>query len=126
MRRQILSDEAIVDRARRRVALRTRLRWGMLLYAIVFLGSSIYFTVLGVRNIGDADSGQLTLGFVHGLALAVVWTTFGLVGALCLGKALAGFDSDFRPEELLVSYHDRLRDLGQLPDKKDGLGENRT
>ena len=58
------------------------------------------------------------MGFVYGLALAVVWTTFGLIGALCLGKFLAGFRDDFRTQELLVRYHDRLRDLRELPDDK--------
>jgi len=98
--------------------MRTRLRWGMLIYAAVFLGFSIYCTVLVIRKIDEGDGEQLTLGFVRGLALAIVWTTFGFAGALCLGKALAGFKSDFRPEELLVRYHDRLRDLGQLSDEK--------
>jgi hypothetical protein len=58
-------------------------------------------------------------GFVFGLALAVVWTTFGVLGALYLGKFLVGVSSDYRSQELLVRYHDRLRDLGQLPDEKD-------
>jgi len=57
------------------------------------------------------------MGFVYGLALAVVWTSFGVLGAMCLGKFLVGVSSDFRSQELLVRYHDSLRDLGQLPEE---------
>jgi hypothetical protein len=81
----------------------------------LFLGLSGYFTLVGVRKIENLDTAQLRMGFVCGLALAVVWTSFGVLGAICLGKFLVGVSSDFRPQELLVRYHDRLRDLGQLP-----------
>jgi hypothetical protein len=94
------------------------MRWGMLLYAVVFLGMCGYFTMLGIRKIDALDAEQVKSGFAYGLALAVVWTSFGLMGGLCLGKFLAGFGRDFRLHELAVSYHDRLRDLGQLPDEK--------
>jgi len=90
----------------------------MLMYAAVFLGLAIYSTVRVVRRIEDLYAEQLTMGFVYGLGLAVVWTTFGLIGALCLGKFLAGFQNDFRAQELLIRYHDRLRDLGDLPEDK--------
>ena len=33
----------------------------------------------------------------------------------CIGKFLAGCQKDCREPELLVKYHDRLRDLGELP-----------
>lgn len=91
----------------------------MLLYAGLFLGLAGFFTVAGILKIENLDTEQLKMGFVYGLALAVVWTSFGVMGAICLGKFLVGFSGDFRPQELLIRYHDRLRDLGQLPDKRD-------
>ena len=117
MKQAAHTDEAVVDKARRVLANKKKLRWAMLVYATIFLGISGYFTSLGIQRIEDLDAQQLKTGFVVGLALAVVWTSFGVLGAICLGKFLVGFNNDFRQQELLVSYHDRLRDLGQLPDK---------
>jgi hypothetical protein len=104
------TNEAVVERARRLVAARGKLRWVMLMYAVLFLGFSGYVTIAGIRKIEDLDGQQLSRGFVYGLGLAVVWTSFGLVGALCLAKFLVGFSGDFRAQELLVSYHGRERD----------------
>lgn len=115
------SDEAVVDRARRVVVSKRKARWLMLFYAIFFLGFCGYFTAVGIRKIDSMDAEQLKLGFIYGVAMAVTWTSFGLVGGLCLGKFLSGFQNDFRLQELLVSYHDRLRELGQLPDEKENL-----
>jgi len=112
------SDEHVVERARRVVAAKGRLRWGMLLYAAVFLGMCGYFTVAGIRKIENLD--ELSMGFVYGLAMAVLWMTFGVMGGLCLGKFLTGLQGDFRLQELIVSYHDRLRALGRLPNEEIG------
>ena len=112
------SDQQVVERARRVVAANGRLRWLMLLYAVLFLGMCGYCTVAGIRKIESLD--QLSLGFAYGLAMAVAWMTFGIAGALCLGKFLTGLQGDFRLQEMLVAYHDRLHDLGQLPDAKTG------
>lgn len=120
MQRATQSDKEVVDKARRVVAAQRKGRWVMLLYAAMFLGMCGYCTLAGIRKIENLDAEQLRLGFVFGLALAVVWTSFGIMGGLCLGKFLAGFRSDFRQQELLVCYHDRLRDLGRLPDEKAG------
>src|SRR5688500_10061169 len=114
------SNEEVVEKARRIVAAKGKIRWGVLLYAALFLGFSGFFTVAGVRKIEALDPEQLTMGFIYGLALAVVWTSFGVMGGICLAKFLVGFDRDFRPQELLLRYHDRLRDLGQLPEGRDG------
>ncbi len=109
------SDEEVVARARRAVGSKGQLRKGMLIYALSFLGFAGYITIRALHRIEALDGEQLKLGFVYGLMLAVLWTSFGLVGALCLAKFLMGFDRDVRQEELLVRYHDRLRDLGHLP-----------
>ena len=90
----------------------------MLLYAALFLGLCGYSTVAALCKIENLE--QLSLGFLYGVALAVAWMTFGIAGGLCLGKFLTGLRGDFRLQELLVSYHDRLRDLGQLPEEKTG------
>src|SRR6266478_3865361 len=104
MSHAIQSDEAFVEHARRTLPARGRMRWVMLLYACLFLGLSGYFTVVGIRKIENLDAGQLSGGFVHGLALGVVWTSFGAVGALCLGKFLAGFGMELRAQELMTRY----------------------
>ena len=120
MQRVLQTDKEVVDKARRVVAAKGRVRWVMLLYAVMFLGMCGYFTLAGIRKIENLDGEQVRLGFVYGLALAVDWTSFGIMGGLCLGKFLVGFRGEFRWQELLISYHDRLRDLGQLPEKKTG------
>ena len=124
MPRTTQSNEEAVDKARRVVAAKGKLRWSMLLYAAVLLGMCGYCTLAGIRKIEDLDGEQLRMGFVYGLGLAVVWTSFGIMGGLCLGKFLVGFGGDFRQQELLVCYHDRLRDLGRLPDEKTGERKN--
>lgn len=110
------TDAAVLDRARRVVAAKPRMRLVMLAYALLFLGFAVYCTVASARKINGLEEEQLRAGFLYGVALAVVWTSFGLVGAICFGKFLIGFARDFRSHELLVRYHDLLRDLGQLPD----------
>jgi hypothetical protein len=126
MSRATQTDEAVVEKARRLLAAQRRVRWIMLLYAAMFLGLSGYFTLAGIQKIETSDADQLSMGFVYGLALAVVWTSFGLLGALCLGKFLVGFSGDFRTQELLVRYHDRLRELRDLPDEKNGERDGPT
>lgn len=119
------TDEAVVDRARHIVSAERRIRWIPLFYAVLFLSLSFYFTVKAARKIGTGEEEQLKLGFFYGLALAVVWTTFGLLGAICLGKFLIGVrnaTSEFRTQELLVEYHDRLRNHGLLGRSEESSG----
>ena len=92
----------------------------MLMYAALSLGLAGFMTFAAIRKIEKLDAEKLSMGFVYGLTLAVVWTSFGLVGALCFAKFLVGFGSDFRTQELLVRYHDRLRELRDLPDERIG------
>jgi len=139
MSHQTLTDEAVVERARRAFAGRRKARWWMLFNAALYLGFCGYFTLVGIHKIETLDADKVNKGFVFGLGLAVAWTSFGVIGALFLAKALVPFSSDFRIQELLIKYHDRLRDLGQLPDDRSGepggatnasqqisLGTNRT
>lgn len=114
MLRPAETDEAVVERARQCIAAKRRLRWGMLINAAFYLGFSGYCTFLGVQKVEGLEEEQLQSGFVYGLALAVFWTSFGLIGAVFLGKFLVGFKKDFRTQELLVRYYDRLRELDAL------------
>ncbi|HLP75789.1 MAG TPA: hypothetical protein VK327_02645, partial [Candidatus Paceibacterota bacterium] len=117
-----LSDEELVERARRVIATKGKLRWAMLVYGIGFLGVCGYFTLAGIRKIEnlEANAEQVGVGFVYGVAIAIAWVIFGILGGLCLGKFLIGFQNDFRLQELLVSYHDLLRDKGRLPKSRSG------
>jgi hypothetical protein len=116
----IESDAQLVEKSRRILAAQGKMRLAMLVYAAVFLGLCGYFTFIGIRKIDALDSEQLKGGFIYGLALAVVWTSFGVMGGVCLGKFVAGFRGDLRFHGLLIRYHDRLRDLGQLPAERTG------
>src|SRR5262245_21681531 len=107
------TDTDVVESARRACAAKGKLRWAMLGYAVALIGLSGYCTIRGALKIENLDTREM--GFVYGVALAVVWTSFGLAGSLCLGKFLVGFNRDIRLHKLLKCYHDRLRDLGQLP-----------
>jgi hypothetical protein len=109
------SDEFIVEHARLALLSKEKARWIVLIYALVFLGCCGWSTVACIHKIENWEIQRLEMGFVYGVTLALLWMTLGVAGALCLGKFLRGFDNDFRTEELLVRYHDRLRDLGQLP-----------
>ena len=111
------TDKAVVERARRALNVRWMFRWGMLCYAVMFLGFSGFFTLRTIRKLEGLTAEQLNEGFIFGAALAVVWSSSGVLGGLCLAKFLTGFTADFRTQELLVRYHDRLRDLG------DSVGE---
>jgi len=90
----------------------------MLLYAIFCLGFFGHILIVAKQKIEGSDTEWLQMGFCWGFAIAVMWMLFGLAGSLCLGKFIRGFEKDFPLQELLVRYHDRLRDLGQLPDEK--------
>lgn len=124
MLRTASSDETVVEKARRVLAAKRRLRWITLINGGLFFGLAGYFTILGVRKIESFE--ELSSGFAFGLALAIVWTSFGLLGALCLAKFLIGFDRELQREELLVRYHDRLRDLGQLPDERARVADSKA
>lgn len=124
MKRPIRSDADVVEKARRRISGLRKFRWFMLAWAVVFLGLCSWATSRSLNIIGTkSESEQLSIGFVFGLTLAVAWTTFGILGALCLGKFLTGFNDDARTEELLVRYHDRLHELNALPDETKSPGE---
>lgn len=93
----------------------------MLPYAAMLFGLCGYLTVAGFRKLEIMDINPMSIAFVYGFAMAIVWLLFGILGALCLGKFLVGVGGDYRHQQLLVRYHDRLRELGQLP--KDRKGE---
>ena len=108
-------DEKVVARARKRLTVMTKWRWGMLGYGVVFLAVATYPTIRTIIKLESLDEPQLTTGFVVGVGLGILWMTFGLLGGLCVAKFLAGLEKDCREPELLVRYYDRLRELGELP-----------
>lgn len=114
-----LSDHEVVARARRALSTKVKLRWFLLGYAFFLWGSCGYFTSLAVRKMEHWDLKYLTPSFIYGASFGLVLATFGIMGSLFLAKFLTGLRNDFRLQELVVTYHDRLRDLGQLPDATD-------
>jgi len=118
MQRVPPSDEEVVEQARRFVASKRKFRWTMLFNGTALLVMTGYLTLAAIRKAEILDNEQLQVGFLYGLALSALLMTFGVLGGICLGKFLVGFAANFRPQELLVQYHDRLRDLGQLPDRR--------
>jgi hypothetical protein len=109
-------DEAVVENARRLRIDRRKLRRDRFLYGIPLIAICIAWTVSVLQRLAGQDTVELNAGFFTGVFLALVWTTCGLLGALLLATALRGFDGGLRTQELLVRYHDRLRELGALQD----------
>ena len=124
MHQNIQSDEALVDRTRQLLTKRRRMRWVFLLYGLGFIGFCVYATAAVVQRLDRQDSVQMTTGFFTGIVLALLCTTCGVLGAVFLAQALSGFHSGTRMPELLLRYHDRLRDLGALPDGTKGAAPN--
>jgi len=115
-------DEAVVENARRLRIDRRKLRRERFFSGIALIASCIVLTVVVLRRLAGQSTVELNMGFFTGVFLALVWTTCGFLGALLLAKALSGFDGGLRTQELLVRYHDRLRELGELPDAKGEQG----
>jgi len=105
------TDEAVVERARRARAVGRRLRWNMLLLACMFLGLCGWWALKVVDRLDRLGPEEVSEGFVAGFALGIACSTLGVIGGLYLAKFLIGFSGDFRAQELLVRYHDRLRKL---------------
>src|SRR5262249_5602422 len=109
-------DEALVESIRRLCIDRRKLRRGRFLSGSALIALSIVLTAMVVRKIGSQGTAELGWGFFTGIFLAFLCSTSGFLGAFLLAKALSGFDGGLRMQELLVRYHDRLHELGALPD----------
>ena len=105
------TDEAVVERARRAIAQKRKLRWGILAYGVLFLGFCFWAGSKVIERLEGLSQQEVTAGFVAGFGLAITCATFGVVGGLCIAKFLVGFDGEFRSRELLVRYYDRLREV---------------
>ncbi|HKQ38626.1 MAG TPA: hypothetical protein VJ063_11150 [Verrucomicrobiae bacterium] len=114
--RQNDSDEMVVNCARKRTAVMKQFRWFMLGWGLCFLVMAVYLTVKAISRLQALDERQLTMGFVHGLALGITWVAVGLLSGLCIAKFLVGCRRDCRESDLLVRYHDRLQELEELPE----------
>jgi hypothetical protein len=109
------TDELFVEQTRLRLVAKNRARLVLLLYGAIFIGVCVFGTVRAIQKIDTLDVEQLTLGLIWGALLGVSWSAFGVAGALCLGKSLAGFANETRAEKLMLTYYDRLAELKQLP-----------
>jgi hypothetical protein len=83
---------------------------------VALLGACIYLVAEVVQKFERQDSVQLSAGFFTGIGLAFLCATIGIVGPALLAQSRSGFQGQMRSRELLVSYHDRLRELHALPD----------
>jgi hypothetical protein len=113
-------DEALVESARRIRVDRRKRRRERFIYGSALILVCVVLTVFVLRMLAGQGTVELNAGFVTGVLLALLWTTCGFLGALLLAKALSGFDGGLRTQELLVRYHDRLRELGALPEDAKG------
>jgi uncharacterized membrane protein len=111
----VLTNEQLVEKARAFLAERKRLRWYRLIGGVVLLALCISLVVRIVQKLEKQDSLQLTDGFCAGVGLGFMCTTLGTFGAILLAKSGSGFQGGMRSNELLVAYHDRLRELRALP-----------
>jgi hypothetical protein len=115
MPQHVLTDEELVEKVRAFLAERKRLRWYRLIGGVALLALCISLVVTIVQKLEKQDSQQLIGGFCAGVALGFMCTTFGAFGAILLAKSGSGFQHGMRLNELLVTYHDRLRELRALP-----------
>jgi uncharacterized membrane protein len=111
----MLTDEQLVEKARALLAERKKLRWHRLICGVALLAICIWMVVDVVQKLEKQDSMQLTVGFFMGIGLAFLCATIGIVGAVLLAQSRSGFQGDMRSRELLVTYHDRLRELQAMP-----------
>jgi len=107
----IEQERAIVERARRVVETKKKMRWGILGVGILFLGISIYWVYQILSKLDNISPEEISEGFFYGLALLVLANSFGIMAAICIGKFLVGMDSDYKLEDLVVKYHDEIQKL---------------
>jgi len=104
-------ERAIVERARRVVEMKKKMRWRILVTGIIFLGISIYWVCQTLSKLDNIPPEEISEGFFYGLALLALANSFGIMAAICIGKFLVGMDSDYKLEELVVKYHDEIQKL---------------
>jgi len=116
MPQRTLTDEELVEKVRALIAERKKLRWQRLICGVALLALCIFSVLSVVQKLERQDSMQLSAGFFGGIGLGFMCTTIGALGAILLAKSSSGFQGGTRLSELLVVYHDRLRDLRALPE----------
>ena len=104
----IFDEEKIVNIAEKQLATKNHLRRIPLVFGLTGLGMCLWVGSKVVSKLQDLPAEELTKGFITGFALSIVASTFGVMGAICLTKALIGFADDFKAQELLLIYHKRL------------------
>ena len=101
-------EEKIIDRARKQLEGKNQLRKIPLAFGIAFIGAFLLFAYMIISKLNNLPQEELTKGFIIGFSLAIVASTFGVIGAICMVKALIGFADEFEVHELLLIYHKRL------------------
>ena len=105
-------EEAVVERARRALQNKGKLRLIPLLFGGLMIFMAVQATAAITKQLEELGEAQLTEGFVAGVGLCIVAVFFGITGAICIGKFLAGFGDEYDVHELLVKLSDRLEKRG--------------
>jgi hypothetical protein len=101
-------EEAIVERAKRAVQNKGKLRRIPLLFGIMMIFLAVRATLQITKKLETLGAEELTEGFVAGLALCIVAVFFGITGAICISKFLSGFGEEYQTHELLIKLSERL------------------
>ena len=101
-------EEAIVERARLVVQNKGKRRMIPLLFGIMMIFLAAQTTLKIVTKLETLGGEELTEGFVAGFALCIVTVLFGITGAICIGKFLAGVGEEYDMHELLIKLSERL------------------
>ena len=104
----IFDEEKIIKIAEKQLETQNHLRKIPFVFALVYLGMCLWVGSKIFSKLQNLPAEELTKGFITGFALSIVASTFGVIGAICLTKALIGFADDFKAQELLLIYHKRL------------------
>jgi hypothetical protein len=89
-------------------------KWRPRIIATMFGSMLIYMCfTFSYKLLKRAESLEdISEGFAFGLGLCILATTTGIGGAICVGKALAGF-AENKEHELLLKLHKELEDREQ-------------
>ncbi len=101
-------EKKIIEVAEKRLAIKKQLRLIPLVYA--FFSFGLFFIAANkiIYKLQTFPPEEITKGFLAGFTLSILASTFGIMGAIALTKALIGFADEYQTEKLLMIYHSRL------------------
>jgi hypothetical protein len=100
-------EQRLIRQAEAWVNAKWRLRAIPALFGCMLLYICFTFAYEVLQNAESLEG--ISVGFAFGFGLCIVATTSGIGGAICIGKALAGF-SDNKEHELLLKLHKELEE----------------